>query len=321
MTMSLERPIVSAVIPTRNRPELVVRAVRSALQQTFQDLEVVVVVDGPDQATVQALEEMCDPRVQVVALDKSVGGAEARNTGVRAARGEWIALLDDDDEWLANKIAQQLASGSSLNSSKALVVSSFLERAPGREDVIRPRRLPRDNELICEYMFDFLCYFQTSTFFCTRTLLLEIPFRKELVGFHDIDWFLRVNSSPDVRLAIIAEPVSIYHAPEQRATITSGLNWKERLAWGKRNRRLMTRRAYSRFLAGSCAGPAVRQKAGTRGLLSLLWESSVRGRLISFDTALLVGTFAITPNMRRALRDRWFLHAPKSVPVTGSFSS
>ncbi len=59
---------------------------------------------------------------------------------------------------------------------------------------MRPRRLPRPKERICEYMFDFLCYFQTSTFFCSRKLFLEIPFSKELKSFRDMDWFFRVNS-------------------------------------------------------------------------------------------------------------------------------
>ncbi len=53
----MSKPLVTAVIPTRNRPELVLRAVRSALAQTYANLEVVVVIDGPDPSTVQALED------------------------------------------------------------------------------------------------------------------------------------------------------------------------------------------------------------------------------------------------------------------------
>src|ERR1700761_5560426 len=105
----MSMPLVTAVIPTRNRPELVLRAVRSALGQTYSNLEVVVVVDGPDPATVAALEELRDPRVRTIALSRNVGGSEARNVGAREARGEWIALLDDDDEWLPEKLEKQMA--------------------------------------------------------------------------------------------------------------------------------------------------------------------------------------------------------------------
>ncbi len=171
--MNLQSPIVSAVIPTRNRPDLVVRAAMSALQQSLNGLEVIVVVDGPDQATLRALWEISDPRLRVIGLEESVGGAEARNIGVRAAGGQWIALLDDDDEWLPGKLEKQLATARKSTASRVLVVSAFLERSVTREDVVRPRRLPRPGESICEYMFDFLCYFQTSTLFCSRELLLD----------------------------------------------------------------------------------------------------------------------------------------------------
>jgi glycosyltransferase involved in cell wall biosynthesis len=316
--MNLPPPSVSTVIPTRNRPDLVVRAVMSALRQTFTAIEVVVVVDGPDQVTVQALSEISDPRLRVVALENSVGGAEARNLGVRSSRGQWIALLDDDDEWLPEKIEKQLAAAEASSADHVLVVCTFVERSPIREDVMRPRRLPRPGESICEYMFDFLCYFQTSTFFCSRQLLLEVPFRKELKGFHDIDWFLRVNSRPKVKLEVVKELLSVYHAPEQRATITAGLHWEKRLAWGQENRGLMTRRAYSRFIVGSCAGPAVRDKAGLRGLVRLLWECVFHGSPNPMNIALLLGTFLVTPGARRTLRDKWFLDSTRAAAPAGA---
>ena len=101
--------IVSAVIPTRGRPELLQRAVRSALAQTLREIEVVVVIDGEDPVTSLALESGSqDGRLRVIALAVSVGGSDARNRGVDAARGEWIAFLDDDDEWLPGKLQAQL---------------------------------------------------------------------------------------------------------------------------------------------------------------------------------------------------------------------
>jgi glycosyltransferase involved in cell wall biosynthesis len=305
--MNLESPIVSAVIPTRNRPGLVVRAAVSALEQSFRRLEVIVVVDGPDQATLQALRAIPDARLRVIALEESVGGAEARNVGARSASGQWIALLDDDDEWFQSKIEKQLEAALSSTGGRVLVVSQFIECSPAREDVVRPRRLPRPGERICEYMFDFLCYFQTSTFFCSRELFLEIPFRKELKSFQDIDWFLRVNSDPEIQLEVVAEPLSVYYSPDQRASITGGLNWEKRLAWGQQNRMLMTRRAYSRFIVGSCAGTAARDHAGPRALVRLLAECVFWGFPTPLTIALLFGAFLVTPDARRGLRDGLFL--------------
>src|SRR5688572_11583153 len=85
---------VSAIIPTRGRPELVVRAVRSALAQTYKDLEVIVVIDGPDPATEKTLEQSADKRLKVIVLSDAIGAAQARNIGATSARGGWIAFLD-----------------------------------------------------------------------------------------------------------------------------------------------------------------------------------------------------------------------------------
>jgi glycosyltransferase involved in cell wall biosynthesis len=103
--MILPSPLVSVVIPTRNRSTLLLRAVRSALTQTLREIEVVVVIDGEEgNDSAQALAMLEDSRVRFIALREQVGGAEARNIGIRDARSTWIALLDDDDEWLPSKL-------------------------------------------------------------------------------------------------------------------------------------------------------------------------------------------------------------------------
>ncbi len=306
-TTSDHKPAVTAVIPTRNRPGLVQRAVRSVLDQTFSNLEALVVVDGPDLATVAALAAMNDARIRVLELAESVGGAEARNVGVRAARGAWIAFLDDDDEWLPEKIELQLAAAMARGNDRTLVVSKYIWRSAIDSDRVRPRRLPRPNEPISEYMFDILCYFQTSTFLCARTLLLEIPFQKSLGGFQDIDWFLRVNLSPDTRLIVLPEVLSVYYAPEERSTITANLSWEKRFQWGQARRNVLTKRAYSRFIVGSCVCRAVEERAGTRALWRLFREYAFVGRPTLSGTLLLLGMCAVTPQIRRRVRNAWFL--------------
>jgi glycosyltransferase involved in cell wall biosynthesis len=100
--------LVSVVIPTCDRPTTVGRAVRSALTQTHQALEVVVVDDCSTTPLALPDELGSDPRLSILRLDERSGAGEARNAGVRAARGDLIAFLDDDDEWHPTKIARQL---------------------------------------------------------------------------------------------------------------------------------------------------------------------------------------------------------------------
>lgn len=101
---------VSVVIPTRNRARLLERAIRSVLNQTYRHLEVLVIDDGSTDGgeTDRVARSFGDARLRYLSHSSSRGGAAARNTGIRAATGCYIAFLDDDDEWDATKTERQL---------------------------------------------------------------------------------------------------------------------------------------------------------------------------------------------------------------------
>lgn len=102
-------PEVTVVIPTHSRWDLAsTAALPAALGQEDVELEVVVVDDGSTDSTAEGLAEMDDARLRVVRHDRPRGVAQARNAGIAAARGEWIALLDDDDLWAPRKLRTQL---------------------------------------------------------------------------------------------------------------------------------------------------------------------------------------------------------------------
>lgn len=100
-------PIVSVVIPTRNRAGLLERAVKSVEKQTYKDLEIIVVDDSSSDNTQSVIESLKTENLRYIRLEKQSGGAVARNTGIKAAGGRFIAFLDDDDEWLPEKIEKQ----------------------------------------------------------------------------------------------------------------------------------------------------------------------------------------------------------------------
>lgn len=80
------------------------------LTQTYEEIECIVVVDASEDGTQEYLKSLTDPRVRTIFIDKeeSKGGNYARNKGIQAAKGEFLALLDDDDEWFPTKIEQQI---------------------------------------------------------------------------------------------------------------------------------------------------------------------------------------------------------------------
>jgi len=278
-------PLVTVVIPTRNRPEMVCRAVRSALCQTYSNLEVVVVVDGPDSATVEALEALDEHRLRIIALAESGGGGEARNTGIRAANGTWVALLDDDDEWLPLKIEEQMRLVREPSGENVLVACRYYHRAERAGDVIRPRKLPKPQQSLVDYLFDFGCGFQTSGYLCTRRLAQCMPFDPQLMVEQDTDWVLRLALLPDLNVIALGEPLYIYNAPESRPTISSRVSWQIRLNYATTHRRYFTNLAYSRFLFRSCIRRAIQQKARWRDILSLAREFFCSGRAEMKTTA------------------------------------
>jgi glycosyltransferase involved in cell wall biosynthesis len=101
-------PEVSVVLPTRDRADRMRLALRGALAQAGVELEVVVVDDASADGTREAVEAASDPRVRYVRRDRRGGVGAARNDGIDAAGGEWIAFLDDDDLWAPTKLARQL---------------------------------------------------------------------------------------------------------------------------------------------------------------------------------------------------------------------
>jgi len=101
-------PEVSVVIPTRSRSRMLAVALRSALSQRDADLEVIVVDDGSTDDTEAMVAAMSDPRVHLIRDEVSGGVSAARNRGIAAAVGEWVAFLDDDDVWAPDKVVRQL---------------------------------------------------------------------------------------------------------------------------------------------------------------------------------------------------------------------
>lgn len=101
-------PLVSVIIPAYNRAGTIERAARSVLKQSLQDFEVIVVDDGSSDKTVDVVENLADNRIRLLRHESNLGAGPARNTGMQAATGHYIAWLDSDDEWFPDKLHVQI---------------------------------------------------------------------------------------------------------------------------------------------------------------------------------------------------------------------
>lgn len=102
-------PKVTVIIPTYNRAHLIERSIRSVLDQTYQDFELIVVDDGSTDNTEEIVARFGDDRLRYIRLNQSSGSPAApTNIGIKAARGEYIAVQDSDDQWLPGKLEKQM---------------------------------------------------------------------------------------------------------------------------------------------------------------------------------------------------------------------
>jgi glycosyltransferase involved in cell wall biosynthesis len=100
--------LISVVIPTCNRPRLLETAINSVINQTYNNIEIIIVDDASTDETKAVHIKYNDERISYIRVDKSKGGNFARNLGVKQSKGSYVAFLDDDDEWLPSKLSKQM---------------------------------------------------------------------------------------------------------------------------------------------------------------------------------------------------------------------
>ena len=189
-------PGVGVVIPTSNRPELLIRAVKSILDQAYTGpLSLVVVFDGPEPPAVQrtALESL---GVRIMTNRRRPGVAGARNTGILDLQTELIAFCDDDDTWLPGKLARQAAAlagrpdaGCCTTAMRVRFGSRTVVRRAGL-NLVEHRHLAASR----------LAMLHTSSFVFRRTFILEIGLLDERIpeGYGE-DWDLLLRTTCDGR--------------------------------------------------------------------------------------------------------------------------
>jgi glycosyltransferase involved in cell wall biosynthesis len=300
--------MISVVIPSRNRPQIASRAVKSALAQTLQLIEVIVVVDGPDPATVDELAQIEDSRLKVIELPVNIGAAGARNAGVRAAKGTWIAFLDDDDQWLPLKLERQLEVARQSIHTAPIVSSRFFAHT-AKGEFIWPTKLPAPNQSVAEYLFVrnslFLgeAFLVTPTILARKELLEKLPFNQNLPRHEDLDWLIRASLDPDVGIEFVPEPMAIVNMihTQNRQSLSNVNDWQYSLDWIRSLRGLIAPGAYSGFII-AVVGPQAATTGNWRAFGSLLREAFRLGKPRPFDLLVYLLMWLVPQNLRQKLR-------------------
>lgn len=206
--------LVSVVLPTYKRSQFLERSIQSVLDQSYGSWELIVVDDNEPDTRFRIDTERfmrryeSDPRISYVTHARNSGGGAARNTGIRSSRGEYVAFLDDDDEWAADKLEKQVASMCSSPDSTAMVYSGF--RKVFLEIGTVNIELPDPGGHTLESLLYRNTIGTTSTILCRRDPLLEVGmFDESLPSRQDVDLYVRLARKYD--FAFVNEPLVTWY--------------------------------------------------------------------------------------------------------------
>ena len=303
-------PLVSVVIPTFGRPELVRRAVGTALAQTIRELEVIVVIDGDDPATGSVLAAVDDDRLRVIRHPERRGAGRARDTGADAAAGEWVAFLDDDDEWLPDKLAAQLAAAPAQ--PHVLMTLSRVVSASG--DFIRPAEIYDGSIPVDEWLFDRRTwtrggesFLQTSSLMMPKALFAVARFT-DTKQHEEWELVIRAVKEHGYRLVTVDRVLVVHYLPEHRQSLSRTYTWQQSIAWAVGMRSLLTPRAVSGFLLTVVAQMAATN--GPREARRPLLAAPLRDGPPPPQQHLAVGDFCLSPVAIRHRIRAWMQAEP-----------
>jgi glycosyltransferase involved in cell wall biosynthesis len=212
-------PLVSIVIPAFNARATLGRALDSVAAQTYAAWEAIVVDDASSDGTAALVESRGDPRCRVIRRATQGGPSAARNDGIAAAQGEWIAFLDADDEWLPEKLARQVAAVAACPGTSLVICDMRSVYEDGREgSSVFARQAPSAGGDAWKALL-------ASSFVGTSAAMAPHALLKDIGGFdtglkvgEDQDLFIRLALRGSV--AVVSEALAVYHY--QRASYSAG---------------------------------------------------------------------------------------------------
>ncbi|MCM3174502.1 glycosyltransferase family 2 protein [Paenibacillus sp. MER 99-2] len=217
------KALVSCIITTHNRAELLKKAMASVMAQTYPHLEIIIVDDGSKDHT----EEVCrawlkqDQRIHYIQVPYAQGANHARNLGIQRANGKYIAFLDDDDQWLPDKIQAQTQT---LEQNKGLFCfcSKVLVYVDREDNVTRRKVSVESRELV--FYEDLLTYNwigETSKIMVQTQLARTVMFDEQLTSAQDYDFYLRILQRGHHAINVKEPLVHIYIHPGPRISTSA----------------------------------------------------------------------------------------------------
>ncbi len=203
-------PTVSVIIPAYNRANVLDRAVTSVLNQNYQDFEIIVVDDASSDNTQEIVDGLNDKRIKYIRHDKNSGEAAARNTGIEAAAGKYIASQDSDDEWLPGKLERQVILLESSPREVGVAYTGFWRVEGNAKVYFPPERIDRKEGDVHRELL-------RGNFVGTPTTVVKKECFQKMGGFderlrHLVDWEMWIRISQLYEFICINEPLVLSYS-------------------------------------------------------------------------------------------------------------
>jgi len=281
-------PLVTVIIPTYQRPGYLKETLEGIVGQTFTDFEVLVISDGPSDADAAVVAGFGDPRLQSLSVEHHGFPAPARNHGMRLARGEFIALCDDDDIWEPNKLEMQLAL---MRNSDAALCFTDVSTIDASSRMLGLRKAPPriyDRWPRLGYLALPGYYIPPSTVLVPKSVVDQVGVTDEtpqLRGVDDGEWFVRIAYRTRRRFIRVPLPLVRYRSDPSRPGIglQSGIPQSEMLIQKVKERSGMSARVHRRYSAVQwiLRARGIQSAGGDRGLvLQLLKRADACARTV-----------------------------------------
>jgi glycosyltransferase involved in cell wall biosynthesis len=296
MHMIQNNPTVSVIIPTYDRAHLIGRSIQSVLDQTYHDFEIIVIDDGSIDNTEDIVKTFKDKRIIYIKHDTNKGAAAARNTGIEASRGKYMAFQDSDDEWLPEKLEKQMNVFKTAQPEVGVVYTDMLKIGEnGRTEYLHSAQVTNKNLIDSETNNYQAWGLTVGTSIIRKDCFDAIGlFNENFPRHEDLELFIRL--SKHYSFVHIKEPlVKYYVTPGCMSSNTNSLVTAHNLLIEKYSDEMKNHR---RFLAKQYCGVGIalcRDKQIIRGrvyLLKAFREYPVNIKYIGAASASLLGQSA-----------------------------
>lgn len=275
LLLSNNKVLVSVVIPTYNRSSLIKNTIDSVLNQTYENFELIIVDDASTDNTEEIIRKYEDVRIRFIKLEENSQGTKPRNIGIQQSKGEYIALLDSDDEWLPTKLEKQVEFLQKFNDDRMVCFTDLVLKEKKKTTYSSNRKLNKDDNIL-EYILLEGNWVQTSTYMFSSRMGKETLFSPSLKKHQDWDFCLRLSKN-GAKFVDLPEHLAVYYLDERDGRIGNNNKYLQSLNWIESVKDSVSEKVRQAFLIKVVTKPLIFNKQRKRALSIYLeaWKNNV----------------------------------------------